>query len=84
MAIEPGSIALSIPVIAIICATLVKIQKVKSSAAAQLPQEDLDRLDALEHEVQTLRQELSETQERLDFTERLLARGRENTSPDRP
>ena len=33
--------------------------------------------DALEAEVSKLRQELSETQERLDFAERLLAQGRE-------
>ncbi len=35
------------------------------------------RLEALEAEVSTLRQDLSETQERLDFTERLLAQGAE-------
>ena len=35
------------------------------------------RLDAFEAEVSKLRQELSETQERLDFAERLLARGPE-------
>ena len=33
------------------------------------------QLDALEDEVSNLRMELSETQERLDFTERLLAQG---------
>jgi hypothetical protein len=33
------------------------------------------RLDALEADVSTLRQELGETQERLDFTERVLAQG---------
>jgi hypothetical protein len=38
---------------------------------------DVDRLDALEDEVSRLRQELSEAQERLDFTERMLAQGRE-------
>jgi hypothetical protein len=32
-----------------------------------------DRLEALEFEVSNLRQELGETQERLDFAERLLA-----------
>lgn len=74
---DPGSIALSIPVVAIICGALVKIQKVKSEARAGLPAEDLERLDALEHEVMTLRQELSEAQERIDFTERLLTKGRE-------
>jgi hypothetical protein len=36
-----------------------------------------DRLEALEGEVGKLRQELSETQERLDFAERLLAQVRE-------
>ncbi len=35
----------------------------------------LEALDALEAEVSELRQELSETQERLDFAERLLAQG---------
>ncbi len=34
---------------------------------------DVSRLDALDAEVGTLRQELSEAQERLDFAERLLA-----------
>lgn len=35
------------------------------------------RLEALEADVGRLRQELSETQERLDFAERLLAQGAE-------
>jgi hypothetical protein len=35
------------------------------------------RLEALEAEVSNLRQELSETQERLDFAERMLAQGPE-------
>ena len=35
------------------------------------------RLEALEVEMNKLRQELSETQERLDFAERVLAQGRE-------
>lgn len=76
---DAGVIAVFIPVVAIICGTVLKMQKIKS-AANQLPSEDLERLDALEHEMTTLRQELSETQERLDFTERLLSRGRESAS----
>ena len=36
--------------------------------------EMLDALDAVETEVNRLRQDLIETQERLDFTERMLAR----------
>lgn len=76
MALDPGSLALSIPIVAIICGTLLKMQKVKSAASAELPAEDLARLDALEQEVSALRHELTETQERLDFTERLLIKGR--------
>jgi hypothetical protein len=36
-----------------------------------------ERLDLLESEVTSLRQELTEAQERLDFTERVLAQDRE-------
>jgi hypothetical protein len=36
------------------------------------------RLEALEFEVGNLRRELSETQERLDFAERVLAQGEES------
>ena len=43
------------------------------SGGSELP----DRFEALEVEVSKLRQELSEAQERLDFTERLLAQGPE-------
>jgi hypothetical protein len=39
-------------------------------------------LDALEVEVSKLRQELSETQERLDFVERVLAQGPETRRLD--
>ena len=81
---DAGMLAMSIPVVAIICGTLVKMQKVKSDARAELPEEDLARLDALEHEVMALRQELSEAQERIDFTERLLTKGRENASGGGP
>jgi len=44
------------------------------------------RLEALEAEVSRLRLELSETQERLDFAERLLAQRPEarRVSPERP
>ena len=38
---------------------------------------ELPRVDALELEVSELRRELGEAQERLDFTERMLAQGAE-------
>ncbi len=41
------------------------------------PAEVLDSLDALDSEVGKLRQDLSEMQERLDFTERVLAQRQE-------
>jgi predicted nucleic acid-binding Zn-ribbon protein len=40
-------------------------------------QDRLEALEALEIEVSNLRQELGETQERLDFAERLLAQAPE-------
>ena len=43
----------------------------------EAPLEVLDALDALEADVSKLRQELTEAQERLDFTERVLAQGPE-------
>ena len=50
----------------------------------QAPLEVLDALDALEADVSKLRQELSEVQERLDFTERVLAQGSESRRMDPP
>lgn len=76
MALLIPIIALTIPVVAIIGGSLVKIARFKAEAArGALPNPELDsRLAALEDEVVSLRQELLETQERLDFTERLLTR----------
>ncbi len=44
----------------------------------QAPLEVLEALEALEADVSKLRQELGEMQERLDFTERVLAQGPES------
>ena len=68
---NPAVLALLIPIIAIVCGTIVKIRS--KDGGAELPAELSHRLEALESEVGALRQELGETQERLDFTERLLA-----------
>lgn len=48
----------------------------------QAPVEVLEAVEALEDEVSRLRQELSETQERQDFTERLLAQKPESRRVD--
>jgi len=69
-------LALSIPVVAIIMGSMVKMAKLKAeSQRVALPSPETDaRIAQLEDEVHSLRQELAETQERVDFTERLLAK----------
>ena len=71
---NPAVLALLIPIVAIVCGTIVRLRG--SRDPAELPGELAQRLEALESEVGALRQELGETQERLDFTERLLAQDR--------
>jgi hypothetical protein len=82
---DPGSIALLIPIVAIAGGSAVKIAKVMAQGRAQSVDPQITaRLAALEEEVGTLRQELSETHERLDFTERLLGQHRaERLDPPR-
>ena len=65
-------LALLIPIVAIVCGTIVKLTSSRGGTV-ELPGELSHRLETLESEVGALRQELGETQERLDFTERLLA-----------
>jgi hypothetical protein len=71
-------IALSIPVVAIAMNGLVKIARIRATGSGEGAAgggELQGRLDALEQEVDILRHELTETQERLDFAERMLAQG---------
>jgi hypothetical protein len=78
---DAGVVALLIPIAAIVTGGVVKIYKVRESS--RLPNRDGDsealqaRLAAMEQDLAAMRGELSETQERLDFTERLLAQARE-------
>lgn len=60
-------------------------QRLRPGAGANELQARLEGLEALEGEVDKLRQELGEAQERLDFVERLLAQGPETrrVSPQR-
>ena len=75
---DPGQIALSIPVVAIIMGGLVKISSNMKGPRRAPGDPELDgRVERLEQEMTALRQELTEAQERLDFTERLLAQSRE-------
>ncbi len=57
--------------------TVLKLARLRA-ARPQAPSADVTaRLEEMERGVQDLRQELAETQERLDFTERLLSKARE-------
>lgn len=50
-----------------------RLRRSRGGSELQAPLEVLEALEALEADVSKLRQELTETQERLDFTERMLA-----------
>jgi hypothetical protein len=76
---DPGSIGALVPIAAIAAFAVIKVSRIKAQAgfvSGPDPQ-TARRLDAMENELETLRQEMGETQERLDFTERLLAQHRE-------
>ncbi len=74
---NPEFLAPLIPIAAIIAFAAVKIARMHATRAESLPSDVTARLEALEHEVQGVQQELAETQERLDFAERLLVKARE-------
>jgi hypothetical protein len=70
----PDSLAPLIPVAAILVWGGVKIAKIRAQGRVSgADPEAAARLEALESELGTLRQELGEVHERLDFAERLLA-----------
>lgn len=67
--------ALTIPILGIVAGSVLKLQKSKMEMLRLQSQPDpglLNELDELRSEVHQLRGELTEVQERLDFTERLL------------
>ena len=66
---------LLIPVVAIIVAGAVKLARLRVNPG--LPPDVTARLEALERDLHAVQQELAETQERLDFTERLLSKVRD-------
>ncbi len=73
---NPEALVLFIPIAAIIMTGLVKIARIRGPG--QEGQKQLvARVEAVEQELAGLHHELSETQERLDFAERVLAQGRE-------
>jgi hypothetical protein len=76
---QPDALAPLIPVAAIIMFGLVRISRHwRPGALPQSPTEQLEeRLNTVERDIASLQGELSETQERLDFAERMLAQTRE-------
>jgi chromosome segregation ATPase len=78
---DPGAVGVLVPVSAIIMFGLVRISRhwrtsVPVAGSGSLNQLEA-RLDSMEQDLATLHQELSETQERLDFAERMLSQSRE-------
>lgn len=63
--------------VGIIAVAAVKIARVRFIGPTASSTDVAARLEALERVVQGLQQELGETQERLDFAERLLGKARE-------
>lgn len=66
-----------IPVVAILAFAAIKIARLRATRPESLPADVTARLEALERGMQGLQEELAETQERLDFAERLLSKARE-------
>jgi hypothetical protein len=72
---DPSALAPLIPIAAILAYASVKVARIWAQARPPIqdPQTEA-RLATLEDEVGTLRRQLEEAHERLDFTERLLAK----------
>ena len=70
-----------IPIVAIAAFTLIRLARIRTAQLQSSPGEASARIDALEQDVQSLQQQLAETQERLDFAERLLSKGRDERGP---
>jgi predicted nucleic acid-binding Zn-ribbon protein len=57
--------------------TVIKVARLRATRPESPSADVAARLEELERGVQSLQQELAETQERLDFAERLLSKARE-------
>jgi hypothetical protein len=77
---DPGTVGVFIPIAAILAWGAVRIATIQAHAKQTSDPQMSDRLQSRENEVGSLRQELGEAQERIDFAERLLAQQR---PPDR-
>ena len=57
--------------------TVIKVARLIANRSRSVPDDVLNRIEELERTLHGVQQELAETQERLDFTERLLSTTRE-------
>ena len=77
-----GSLFISpmlVPIIAIIAFAGIRIARIVAAGrTGDSPSDLVSRVEELEQGLQNVQQQLSETQERLDFAERLLAKGKES------
>jgi len=74
---DPAFLGPLVPIAAIVAFAAVKIARLRVTPPASASADITARVEALEHNVQVLQQEQSETQERLDFAERLLTKARD-------
>jgi len=74
---NPGVIGALIPIVAIVAVAAVRIAKMFAVHPPTTSTDVTARLETLEHTLQSLEQQLAETQERLDFAERLLTKARD-------
>jgi hypothetical protein len=66
-----------IPIVAIVAFAAVKIAGMRANRLGSPSPDVTARLEVLEHGFRELQEELAETQERLDFAERLLTKARD-------
>ena len=58
--------------------TVLRIARLRAARPLSAPADVAERLEAVEQRVEDLQQELAQTQERLDFAERLLTKARDD------
>lgn len=75
---EPGVFLAALLIfVGIPAATVITVVRLRSKRPESLTPDVTARLETLERGLQDVQQELAETQERLDFTERLLSKTRD-------
>jgi len=66
-----------VPIVAIIAFAAIRIARINAARSTDSSSDLPARVEELERALQSVQQQLAETQERLDFAERLLAKGKD-------